>query len=212
MDYLSFFSQISKNGMKLLVVLFCIFSFSSVHATGVQDHSNMRPTIFFDLGNTLVDTSNIKELKYFENAKRYVEDLKALGLRVALITNIPEKWGETYIQKIATLKKFIANNWVGVGSFDWEIFDEIIIPLKDTERKPKPFLYKKAISLSPNCPMAYISENSKEVAMARAMGFVSYNVSEHLKVNYLPEYQLMARIQNIFTGRHNKHCFDHVGE
>ena len=127
------------------------------------------------------------------------------------ITNIPEKWVTTYIEKISTLKKFIGDNWVGEEPFDWDIFDQIIIPLKDSERKPKPYLYNLAIKSAPNCPLAYVSENPKEVAMAKVMGFISYNVNNDLKVNYLPEMQLIARIQSIFNGRHSSECFDHIG-
>ena len=48
-----------------------------------------KPWIYFDLGDTIVDTSDMSKIKYFQGAKEYLEGLRDLGINVAIMTNIP---------------------------------------------------------------------------------------------------------------------------
>jgi len=124
-----------------------IFSFKSF----AQDK---KPWIYFDLGNTVVNTNDMKHLKYMKGAREYIEELKREGFKVGIISNIPEDWGMDYDEKLQSLKKVIQDGWEEERPFDWTVYDEVILPLKNTEMKPAPILFLKAINKAESCPSA----------------------------------------------------------
>lgn len=163
------------------------------------------PWVYFDLGDTVISTSDMKHLHYFKGAREYMDELKRQGFKIGIITNIPETFGMDYDEKLLTLKKVIADGWDEVEPFDWSVYDEIILPLKNSELKPAPTLFMKAISHANGCPAAFIGESPKEITAADNVGmatklFVSTEaelyvpvakmnkyMKDHYKNNYDPE-------------------------
>lgn len=90
--------------MKLLTtVLIMMFSFNVY--SGIED--TCKDTwIYFDLGNTLVNTKDHpNQVKYMEGALEYLDSLKNAGCTLGLIVNIPEQFGTTYQKKTCDSKK-----------------------------------------------------------------------------------------------------------
>lgn len=61
--------------------------------------------VYFDLGDTVVASKDMKNIKYIPGAKAYIEKLHQEGFKVGIISNIPETWGLDYNEKLLSLKK-----------------------------------------------------------------------------------------------------------
>jgi phosphoglycolate phosphatase-like HAD superfamily hydrolase len=121
----------------------------------------------------VVDTTDWDHLRYVEHAHDYLLELKRLGFHVGLITNIPESWGVTQDQKLAYLKAEISKTWNEAEAFAWSDFEDILLPPRDLDRKPAPFLYAQALGMHMGCPIAYEGDDATEVHAAVAAGFTS---------------------------------------
>lgn len=92
--------------------------------------------VFFDLGNTIVDTKTFDERvkppkkkinkfnpmfylvdadkseygSQYQHAKEYVDALVQAGHKLGTIIDVPEEWGPTPAQKIAKTKKFLSGD------------------------------------------------------------------------------------------------------
>lgn len=135
-----------------------------------------RPVYFFDLGQVLVNTSDWDHLKYMAEAQDYLHQLKSRGERLGMIANIPESWGVDYTQKLQTLRDVIAKTWVEPAPFEWELFDTILLPLSDAQRKPAPHLFQAAIQWASPCPALYQGEDLGEIQAADRQGMLTYQV------------------------------------
>jgi phosphoglycolate phosphatase-like HAD superfamily hydrolase len=138
-----------------------------------QRNPDKAPWVYFDLGDTVISTSDMKHLHYFKGAKAYMEDLKKNGFKIGIITNIPETWGMDYDEKLQTLKNVIQTGWDDNEPFDWAVYDDIILPLKNTEMKPAPTMFIKAIDKAFGCPSAFIGESPKEIQAATDAGMAA---------------------------------------
>lgn len=128
-------------------------------------------------------------------AREYVEELKREGFKIGIISNIPEEWGMDYDQKLLTLKKFIKEGWIEDQPIDWTVYDEIILPLKNTELKPAPTLFLEAIKKAESCPSMYVGESPKEITAAINLGmaaklFVEQDMEPYLPVDEVKSYLL----------------------
>jgi beta-phosphoglucomutase-like phosphatase (HAD superfamily) len=141
--------------------------------SGKPRPSEKKMWFYFDLGDTLINAKDMNHLRYFPGVRVYLRQLKSHGLRIGMITNIPESWGTDYPQKLRALKKVISQGWDEREAFEWELFDEIILPLRDTERKPSPVLFLQAIDRAWLCPSAFISESNAEIDAARKEGMAA---------------------------------------
>ncbi len=137
--------------------------------------------VFFDLGNTIVNTHTSGHYHYYAGSYEYLKALKAMGINVAIISNIPESFGETYEQKVESLKKYLASHWDDSREFDWSIFDKIYIPMNNSELKPAPYIFLKALEETGGHPSLYISESLKEVEAARRLGMAGFHFLEGMK-------------------------------
>ncbi|MGZ3782312.1 MAG: hypothetical protein ACXVCY_16800 [Pseudobdellovibrionaceae bacterium] len=188
---------------KLILSVALLFPiFGNAQPTGVRKNVEKMSWIYFDLGDTIIDTKDMKHLHYFNGAREYLEDLKRNGFKIGLITNIPETWGVDYQEKYNRLKKVISDGWTEADAFDWAVFDEVILPLKNDEMKPNAPMYMKAINRAEGCPCAFIGESLKEVEAANSFGMAGklfvYNdaelyipvdkVNKYLKDNYKRAY------------------------
>jgi FMN phosphatase YigB (HAD superfamily) len=102
-----------------------------------------------------------------------MEELKRQGFKLGIITNIPETFGTDYDEKLITLKKVIADGWDEPNPFDWNVFDDIVLPLKNSELKPTPTLFKRAMEHANGCPTAFIGESPKEIEAAETLGMAT---------------------------------------
>lgn len=176
----------------------------------VQANTELKPWIYFDLGDTIIDTKDMKKLKYFKGAKDYLSELKRKGFHIGLITNIPETFGTDYSEKLETLKKLIHDGWIDNENFDWEVFDQVILPMKNTEMKPAPTLFIKALQSASGCPTAYIGENEKEIVAAKGHGFATKLFNQQDSELYVPSSQVKSFLRKEYGKTYEEECFDQV--
>lgn len=157
-----------------------------------------KPWIFFDLGNTLVDSKSGKDMKYLSGAREYLKELKHRGFRIGIITNVPEQWGPSSKQKIQVLKKTVQEAWSrdpSDGTMDWNDFADTLIltPPQDLCRKPAPYLFKSAISKmvleegETHCRVVFQGEDPIEIAAANREGMVGHLIQQDdLSHSFIP--------------------------
>lgn len=186
---------------KLSKVLFflSVFSFSAMA-------KDKKPWVYFDLGDTVVRTKDMKHIKYMRGAREYMEELKREGINIGIISNIPEDWGLDYDGKLQSLKKVILDGWDEERPFDWSVFDEVILPLKNTEMKPSPTLFLKAISKAESCPSVYIGESPKEIAAAKEVGMAAKLYDESEESIYIPISTINTFIVENYHRDYDKNC------
>lgn len=176
-----------------------LFSFKSF----AQDK---KPWIYFDLGNTIVNTNDMKHIRYLKGAREYIDELKREGFKVGIISNIPESWGMDYDEKFLSLKKVIHDGWEDDRPFDWTVFDEVILPLTNNELKPAPTLFLKAITKAETCPSAYIGESPKEITAARDVGMAAKLFDETEKDIYIPITTVKTFLADNYHRDYDKEC------
>lgn len=149
--------------------------------------SQPKPWVFFDLGDTVVEVKVEVEQKYLPGAQAYLKSLREAGFGVGLIVNIPESWGRTYVAKFSELvrfmdglrqKKYADSKWASEIEFDWNDYDEVLLPKSNLERKPSPEMFKRARDIAAPCPVLYQGENEKELAAAQSVGLVTHLVGK----------------------------------
>ncbi len=187
-----------------LVLLISLSPFMKTYA------KELRPWIYFDLGDTVISTKDMKHLKYFRGAKDYIIGLKDKGYKVGLITNIPETFGSDYQEKFETLKKVIHDGWDDSENFDWEVFDAVFLPLKNNEMKPASHLFQKALNETQGCPAMYLSESENEIKAANTHGFATKLFVEGEKDLYVPLEKLTPFIKHEFKKEYNEECFNQI--
>jgi phosphoglycolate phosphatase-like HAD superfamily hydrolase len=190
-----------KKKMSKFLFLLGLFSFNSK----AQD-LKLKPWVYFDLGETVVSTKDMKHIKYMPGAKVYIEDLKREGFNVGIITNIPETWGMNYQEKLETLKKVIQDGWDDTQPFDWAVYDEVILPLKNSEMKPAPTLFQKAIMRSESCPSMYIGESIKEIDAAKNLGMAAHLFDENAHEKYIPIDSVTDFIEVNYKLEYERNC------
>ena len=183
-----------------LVFVFSLFGFGA----NAQDK---KPWVYFDLGDTIVRTKDMKHLKYIPKAREYMEDLKREGFKIGIISNIPEDWGMDYDEKFLTLKKIIHDGWDEERPFDWTVYDEVILPLHDSEMKPSPVLFEKAIVRAQSCPSAYIGESPKEILAATKVGMAAKLFNEADEEIYIPIREMKKFMTANYHREYDPDCF-----
>ena len=184
----------------LLIICFIFFFTNAVFA------ADKRPWVYFDLGDTIVSTKDIKHLKYMNGAREYMEELKREGFKIGIISNIPESWGMDYDEKFQSLKKMIADGWDEERPFDWSIYDDVILPLKNSERKPAPTLFIEAINKAQSCPSVYIGESVDEITAAGNAGMATKLYNKDDSVLYVPVDQMKMYIIQNYKLDYDKNC------
>lgn len=188
--------------MKLISKILFLASFFAFSAKA-QDK---KPWVYFDLGDTIINTKDLNNIKYMLGAREYMEDLKREGFKIGIISNIPEAWGMDYEEKLQTLKKTIQDGWHEEEPFDWSIYDEIILPLKNNEMKPAPTLFLKAINRAQQCPLAYIGESPKEIKAANDLGIAAKLFNENDRDIYIPVMQVKSFLVKNYQREYDKDC------
>ena len=188
--------------MKKLSKMLFFISFFSCNVMA-QDK---RPWVYFDLGDTVVNTKDMNHIKYMKGAREYINDLKREGFNIGIVSNIPENWGMDYDEKLSTLKKIIQDGWDEEQAFDWSIYDEIILPLKNTEMKPAPTLFLKAIAKAQSCPSAFIGESPKEIVAAQNVGMAAKLYNENDEIPFIPVEEVKTFIVENYHIDYDKAC------
>ncbi len=187
--------------LKTAVILGVLTSITIQTRVTTRATACTRPWMFFDLGNTLVDSNPGKEMKYIPGAHEYVRQLKRRGYRIGMITNVPDKWGPSSKEKVRSLKKTLMESWSrdpSQDSMDWSDFADALIftPPREEYRKPAPYLFKAALSQvileegETRCKVIFQGEDPKEVAAAKHEGMIGYVVNQNPDAPFLPIEQL----------------------
>lgn len=195
--------------MRLIaLVLVAILAFSA------KAYNPPRPWIFFDLGNTLVDTSDSSHIKYLNNAHEYLIELRQMGYKIGVLSNVPEKWGKTNDEKLVSLKNFIKTRWDDDIEFEWELIDQFYFSPDEKRRKPNPYLFAEAIALASPCPTLFQGETLSEIDSAKKAGMAARIVGTQLPNNKIKERSFFMPLSKI-KGElekipHQNNCFDHI--
>lgn len=192
-----------EKGLPVVFASVCgiVFSFSIQNLVTTRATACTKPWVFFDLGNTLVDSNPGKDMKYISGAHEYVRQLKRRGFRIGMITNVPQKWGPSSKEKVRVLKKTLMESWSrdpAQDPMDWSDFADALIftPPRDEYRKPAPYLFKAALSQvileegETHCRVIFQGEDPKEVAAATQEGMTGYLVNGDPINPFLPLEQL----------------------
>lgn len=156
------------------------------HSRGLAQTPCAHPWVFFDLGNTLIDTAtDANAIRFMPGAAEMLRELKARGLRIGLISNIPPEWGSTTAERYARLKKDVEERWSrdsAHSKIDWALFDEegILLPASVAERKPALTLFFQALQIArqdeacASCLVPYQGEDLPEIEAARVAGMEAF--------------------------------------
>lgn len=163
-------------------LLFLVFS--SAMLVGASPLNSEKPVIWFDLGNVILDGSDVpRSFSFLPGAEEYLESLKEAGYEIGTIFNITDAFGPVGDQETRkrNTQKFIRERWRGPGEFGFDVFDYVILPLSTAERKPASALFLRALDVSRNS--LYISEDKEEGHSALLAG-MSYFAVETGSVTY----------------------------
>ena len=155
------------------------------------------PWLFFDLGNTIVDTADWNNLHYIQGAREYLETVHKSGYRIAILANVPEAWGRDDRAKLKKLKEVMKAAWKDSHEIPWEYFSGIYFNPRDLERKPKPYLFEKARLLAWPCPAIYQSEAADEVASAKNSGLRGYVIGLPGQPTFLPVASIPSTVEQV---------------
>ncbi len=155
------------------------------------DHRPSCSVVWFDLGNTLVNTSVPGQMTYMPGALRHLRLLHALGVPIGLITNVPPEWGATDAERAAATKAYVDKAWVEPKPFAWELFgDRILTPRTTAESKPAPALFERGRETAAPCRSFYEGETPAEITAADSAGLTGYLTGQPDRPAFLPVWRL----------------------
>lgn len=168
-------------GIATIVLICGMLSHTASAAARKLDGTCINPWVFFDLGDTLIDTktTNFEKVYFLPNAYEHLQELKAKKYKIGLIVNVPEDFGPDDQTKLVKLKNMVAAKWTDTKQFDWSIFaDRILLPKTNAERKPSPILFERAKSMAlvEHCAALFEGESAEEVRAASAVGMHGFVV------------------------------------
>lgn len=133
--------------------------------------------VFFDLGDTLVQSGPGGLFAVKPGAQETVDALKAQGTRVGVITNVPAGFTRSQLNALMADPSFL------------DEFEVVLMSSEAPAAKPSPAIYSHAHSLLANAPpithVAFVGETITEIANtevapssgARAVGMIGIHVS-----------------------------------
>lgn len=140
--------SISKTALMTLV---CVCGAGFETRAGAET-ACARPWIFFDMGNTVTDTSHRDEYGdfleefYRPGVVNYLTDLQNAGYPIGMIINIPETMTMADLKAEVT-EDFKQSHLKDGAVFDWSAFENsggVLIPGKNFRRKPNRYMFCKA--------------------------------------------------------------------
>jgi phosphoglycolate phosphatase-like HAD superfamily hydrolase len=166
-----------------------ILSLAPFYVKAQNKNPDKAPWVYFDLGDTVISTADMKHLHYFKGVRDYMEDLKRQGFKIGIITNIPETFGVDYDEKLLTLKKVIADGWE-----------------ENNEMKPAPTLFVKAMNKAEGCPTAYIGESPKEIKAADDLGMATKLFVANDSELYVPVDKMNKYMKDHYRNPYDSEC------
>ncbi|MGE0640042.1 MAG: HAD family hydrolase [Thermoanaerobaculia bacterium] len=141
-------------------------------------HGGAFCAVFFDLGNTLVDTSGPAPYPLFADAQATIDTLQARGIPLGIITNVPAGWDHSDLEAILQQPAFL------------DEFEALALSSEAGASKPAPAIYLYAFGLlaPPQHGIgatAFVGETLSEIADAevapttgaRAVGMTGIHLS-----------------------------------
>ncbi|MFC9691059.1 HAD family hydrolase [Kribbella sp. NPDC056951] len=148
--------------------------------------------VWFDLGNTLVDTKVAGRMTWMEGAQRHLRQLRAVGVPVGLITNVPPEWGATDAERAAATKAYVDGQWAEADPFPWAQFgDRILTPRTKAESKPALALFERGKSAASPCRSFYEGETPAEITAAEQAGLIGYLTGQPDQPAFIPLWRVL---------------------
>ena len=134
----------------------------------------MPPTVFFDLGDTLVTASfngQPPHLRFqpLEGAADLLARVQAAGFRLGIISNTGDETGTTVNRALAR---------AGLGDYFEDGLRLYSADLPHLQPKPHPDLFEEARTRSGDGRTVFVGENAAERNTARAAGFESLDIRD----------------------------------
>jgi FMN phosphatase YigB (HAD superfamily) len=174
----------------------CLLVPAGVAVAGPVGEEQRRPgcsVVWFDLGNTLVDTSVPKQMTYMAGALEHLRLLRAVGVPVGLITNVPPEWGATDAERAAATKAYVDAAWAESEPFPWGWFgDRVLTPRSTAESKPAPALFERGQEVAGPCRSFYEGETPAEIAAAEQSRMTGYLTGRPDRPAYLPVWRVLV--------------------
>ncbi len=167
--------------------------------------------VYLDLGEVIVTGNPTDGYTYVPGALGLLQGLRDAGLKLALMSNIPESWGVSCELKLSALKEFLGGRLNEPDAFDWARFDAIVLPPFDRYRKPHKFMFMHGLQNA--CPdrAIFIGENNGEIDVAKSLGFATFHKDHGVD---LPTVETVKQaIETDFSFAHPADCgFDALYE
>jgi len=134
--------------------------------------------VFFDIGNTLAERREDGLFLVRAGARETIDQLRAAGVEIGVITNVPAGWTRTDLEALLAEPEFL------------DQFDVLVMSSQAPARKPDPQIYLLAHGLLatpvPIGETAFVGETLAEIADsendptsgARAVGMVGIHLSD----------------------------------
>jgi hypothetical protein len=179
-------------------VLSILFLTTAYSMQSVALADDLKPEMYFDLGNVIVDTRDWANVHYIPGAKEYLADLTAKGYGTHMIVNFVDKLGpETYHnceEKFVGMVKFLRSKWHDTIPFEWTQFQSLILPPTDQQRKPRPNMFVNALASSCPAPVLYQGEDDKEIQTAKFLGLGYWQTALANGIGVIPEVEIKDQI------------------
>lgn len=160
--------------------------------------------VYLDLGDVIVSGNPTDGYTYVPGALDFLKNLRDAGLKLALMSNIPESWGETCDLKLQTLEQFLGSRLNESAAFDWTLFDAVVLPPFDRYRKPHQFMFLQGLNLA--CPdrAIFIGENVNEVSVAKTLGLATFLKDDGMDLPSVEKVQSL--LDSDFKFQHPAEC------
>lgn len=160
--------------------------------------------VYMDLGEVIVTGNPTDGYTYVPGALDFLQNLRDAGLKLSLLSNIPEAWGATCDLKFTMLRQFLGSRLHEPDAFEWTRFDGIALPPFDRYRKPHQFMFVNALHHA--CPdrALFIGENANEIAVAKGLGMATHTIVEGAALPTVAEIEHL--LDNEFTFHQPEAC------
>lgn len=166
-------SRLENRALRMAVLFFAVTCFGAApgHATAIR-------AVFFDLGDTLVESVGGGLFGLRPGAADTVDQLQALGIELGIITNVPSDWTREDLEAILVEPEFL------------DEFSVLVLSSEAPAPKPDPAIYTFAhAQLAVPVPItetAFVGESLSEIADdadnptqgCRAVGMVGIHLSD----------------------------------
>ena len=159
------------------IILFFIFLMIN-HKLYANDNCKDIKGIFFDLGDTLIESVGGGQFQLRSGAQKMINDLLLIDKRLGIITNVPNDWSIEDLEAILENPSFLDD------------FEIVVLSTQAPAPKPDPAIFNYSFSLLTNPPaieqMAFVTEDLDHIANleidptegARAVGMIGIHLSD----------------------------------